>query len=140
LRSLKRKWFKSVNSLHQTTSSPSLTPGTDWQILSELELALGFDTQSAIEAWIMETLNPLDLNADFMRKVLKSAQDSATRASQTGISTLEFEHIHMLALASKDYSSKGSTWGFFRIEKMESLPDGREPKGHSIEFYFYREE
>jgi len=88
----------------------------------------------------METLNPLGLNADFMHKVLKSAQDSARRANQMGISTLEFEHIHLLALASKDYLSKGSTWGFFRIEKMESLPDGKESKGHSIEFYFYREE
>ena len=88
----------------------------------------------------METLTPLGLDADFMRKVLKSAQDSATRASQEGTRIPEFEHIHLLALASKDYSSKGSTWGFFRIEKMESLPDDREPKGHSIEFYFYREE
>lgn len=105
-----------------------------------MELSLDFDPKDAIETWIMDTLHPLGLNADLVRKVLKSAQDSATRARQTEISTQEFGHIHLVALDVKDHSSKNSTWGFFRIEKMESSPDSQELKGHSIEFYFYREE
>jgi hypothetical protein len=129
-----------VKSLNQSSDSLSLTPDTDWQILGELELPLNFDPNIAIETWIMDTLSPLGLNAELVRKVLKSAQDSAARARPPESSAQEFEHIDFLALASKDYSSKRSTWGFFRIEKMESSPTGREHKRHSIEFYFYREE
>ncbi|HXD11445.1 MAG TPA: hypothetical protein VN653_15370, partial [Anaerolineales bacterium] len=94
--------------MNQSSDSLSLTPDTDWQILGELELPLNFDPNIAIETWIMDTLSPLGLNAELVRKALKSAQDSAARARQTEIRAQEFEHIHLLALASKDFSSKRS--------------------------------
>jgi len=111
-------------------------PGADWQILGELELPVGSsNADDAIKARLMEILNPLNLHADFLNKILKSAQDAAARVMQNG---MELEHIHLLVFAPKDRSSKRQTWGFFRIEKIEGAADVDSPN-HAIEFYLYVE-
>ena len=110
----------------------------DWQILGELELSAGSDTNSAIGTWLAEILLPLNLQTDFMDRVLKSAQDAAARS--IGAETMTaFEHIHLLVFAPRENRTKGQTWGFFRIEKAGASTVTENPGDHSIEFYVYLE-
>jgi len=109
---------------------------TNWQILGELELPIGSNLDNTIKARLMEILNPLNLHAGFLNKILKSAQDAAGRVMQNG---MEFEHIHILIFVPLDYASKGHTWGFFRIEKIESATTDNRHPDHVIEFYLYFE-
>lgn len=118
-------------------NNPSLNKSTDadWQILGKLELPVGSMADLTINTWLMKTLNALNLQSDFLNKVLKSAQDAAG-AVQNG---MEFEHIHLLVFAPVDRTSIGKTWGFFRIEKIESAGQDKNPPDQSIEFYLYIE-
>ena len=112
--------------------------GADWQILGELALPVGSNADDRITVWLAETLNPLNLHADFVNKVLKSAQDAMARAMQVEFVT-EFAHIHLLVFAPADRASKGQTWGFFRISKIEGAKGDESPPDHAIEFYLYVE-
>lgn len=119
--------------------SPNNLSGTDWRILGELELTIGEEADGIISAWVTEILNPLCLHADFLNKVLKSAQDAAERAMQSENRQLDFEHIHLLIFFPGTRSSKRQTWGFFRIEKVGTPKANKNPYDHSIEFYLYPE-
>ncbi len=91
-----------------------------------------------IQAWLKENLGSLSLNTDFLNRILKSAQDSATRAFQAGVE-MKFEHIHLRVFTPESSISNEKTWGFFRIEKVGSPTANTNRVDHSIEFYLYRE-
>jgi hypothetical protein len=115
---------------HTNPSLPHI-PGADWRILGELELPAAAESDSAIQAWLANLLEPLRLHADFQNKILRSAQAAACLLhAQTEI---KFEHIHLLILVPPNHASKRGTWGFFRIEKVGQGGD------HAIEFYLYLE-
>jgi len=112
----------------------------EWQILGELELPVGTEASGRCDAWLAETLMPLKLHADFLNKVLKSAQEAIARLSHPASVVMAFEHIHLLVFVPADSSSNGQNWGFFRIEKIEgATTDGSVPN-HAIDFFLYREE
>ena len=119
--------------------SPNNLSGTDWRILGELELTIDEEADGVISAWLTEILNPFCLHADFLKKVLKSAQDAAGRATQSENIHLDLEHSHLLVFLPGTGASKGQTWGFFRIEKFESATQDKNPSDHAIEFYLYLE-
>jgi len=116
---------------HADSSLPR-NPGSDWHILDELELPATADFDFAIRAWLVNLLEPLTLPADFQNKVLRSGQEAAGPLFQSEAG-FKFEHLHLLILVPPNRASKGGTWGFFRIEKVERGGD------HAIEFYLYRE-
>jgi len=128
-----------VKPVKQIDPSSNNLSGTDWRILGELELTIGEEADGVISAWLTEILNPFRLHADFLNKVLKSAQDAAGRAMQSENRQLDFEHIHLLVFLPGTRASKGQTWGFFRIEKIESAKQHKNPSDHAIEFYLYLE-
>jgi len=121
-----------------TNPPPDNLNGNGWQILGELELTVNPDTDHTINKWLAATLSPLDLSADFLNKILTSAQDAAARAMQTK-TVIKFPHTHLLVFVPEDRASKVQTWGFFRIEKIESAKAGESPPDHAIEFYLYLE-
>lgn len=125
--------------MQQNKPSSNNSRDTDWQTLGELELPVGLSADAAINAWLIEILRPLDLQAEFQHKILKSAQDAAARILQAGMVEQEMDHIHLLAFAPGEHSSKPRTWGFFRIEKIESVTAGKKFPDHAIEFYLYLE-
>ena len=84
----------------------------------------------------MEILGSLNLPVDFLNKILKSTQDSAIRAMQAE-SLMKFEYIHLIIFAPSEHTSKGRTWGFFRIEKIENVTADYRLPDHAIEFYLY---
>jgi hypothetical protein len=73
-----------------------------------------------------------------LSKVLKSAHDAAVRAMQVE-NMMKFEHIHFIIFVPQERASKGQTWGFFRVEKIESVGQDKKPPDHAIEFYLYLE-
>jgi hypothetical protein len=108
----------------------------NWQILGECKLSLEASMDIEIQAWLREMLRSLSLSTDFLKRVLKSAQDSATHAFQAG---MKFEHIHLRIFVSQDDASSERTWGFFRIEKVGTPAANANLYDHSIEFYLYPE-
>lgn len=119
-------------------SSHTHSLGNNWHILGELELPVGASTDNALQSWLTELLDPLNLHADFLNQVLKSAQEVAVRVLNAE-TAMKFEHIHILVLVTSDHISKGGTWGFFRIEKIENTAEGDVAHGHTIGFYLYVE-
>ena len=122
--------------MQHKNSSSNNPPATDWQILGELELPISSESDGAINRWLTETLLPMHLPTDFLNKVLKSAQDTVARMM---LNEMKFEHIHLLIFVPVDRTSRGQTWGFFRIEKIESQMEVRNHPHHAIEFYLYLE-
>jgi hypothetical protein len=119
--------------------SPNNISGTGWRLLGELELPVLAQDDGAVSAWLTETLNPLNMHADFLNNVLKSAQDAAGRAIQSEKAQLNFEHIHLLVFLPATPASNRQTWGFFRIEKLERPEQHKSSPDHAIEFYLYLE-
>ncbi len=119
-------------------TNPSLDKSTDWQMLGEFELPVGADIQNIINSRLTEILLPLKLQADFLIRILKSAQ-AAVRAKESGVAALETGHIHLVVFTARSNAKDAKTWGFFRIEKFEHGQEVKDPPSHSIEFYLYIE-
>jgi hypothetical protein len=127
-----------VEYVRQTKPSPNNFPGADWQLLDELELSVGssMDEPIDINVWLTEILSPLELQTDFFKRVLSSAQDAIARAIQL-VPKTELAHVHLHIYAPADRMSNSPTWGFFRIEKTGvSALAGTAPY-HSIDLYLY---
>lgn len=112
--------------------------GPGWALLGELELAVKPDTDRTVNKWLMVILSPLRLHADFVKKVLKSAEEAAARAMQNE-TVLKLQHTHLLVFVTADHPSSRQNWGFFRIEKIAAKTDDQARLDHDIELYLYRE-
>lgn len=113
-------------------------PGPGWQLLAELELPARASVEASIRVWITEILHPLGLHEDFQRRLLASAQDAADRAFQPDAAK-KFDHIHITIHIPHNHDAQTGTWGFFRVEKIESFDGETAASAHSIEFYLYLE-
>ena len=117
-------------------SDPSST--SNWQMLGELVLPIGSDANDLLSVKLTELLAPLELHEKFLNRVLKSAQNYAGRAL-TPDAGIPFGEIHLYIFGSNERMSKGQTWGFFRIEKIDSDEQNLAYPDHTVEFYLYRE-
>lgn len=117
-------------------SDPSST--SSWQMLGELMLPIGSDTNELISAKLAELLAPLELHENFLNRVLKSAQNYVGRALTPDVG-VPFGEIHLFIFGPNERMSKGQTWGFFRIEKIDSQEQNVADPDHTVEFYLYRE-
>ncbi|HZM23029.1 MAG TPA: hypothetical protein VFC02_14870 [Anaerolineales bacterium] len=124
---------------HAEILSSRRPSGTDWQVLGELELAIGSEYAGVINTWMREKLSPLKLQADFINRILKSAQDAAGHFTESKGAGGEIGHIHIRVLAPLSQKLDEKTWGFFRIEKLESVREVKNPPDHYIEFHLYFE-
>lgn len=113
-------------------------PDTDWRILGELELPLGTTADSIFNAWLSDVLASLHLHADFLSKILESAEDVTARAVQTEMAT-QSQRTHLLIFIPANRPLEIQTWGFFRIEKVELVAENKNSPNHIIEFYLFPE-
>ena len=120
-------------------SSSGKSSRTDWQVLGELELPIGADCAGVIDTWMREKLKPVNLQADITNRIVKSAQDAARRFKESKGVEAEIGYIHILVFAPLSHKLKEKTWGFFRIEKLESVRKAKNPPDHYIEFHLYFE-
>jgi hypothetical protein len=110
---------------------------TSWQVLEELELMAGSNADATVGKCLAVILSRLDLRADFLDKVLKSAQEATSRAMQAE-SVRKFEHLHLLIFVPTAHTQNNQNWGFYRIEKVEKAA-GKTNPDHTIEFFLYQE-
>lgn len=122
---------------HLFPPSPRET-GPGWQLLGNLELPVGEEAADLVRLQLTRMLEPLHLHADFLEKILKSAQDSADRGREPNAG-LAFGHIHVSVFITKDRVPECTTWGYFRIEKIDSADSYKEHPDHAVEFYLYLE-
>jgi len=121
--------------MNNTSSAPS------WQMLGELILSAGSKPDELIALWLKELLAPLALHENFLTRVLQSAQKYAGRALRADVAAdAQFNHIHLSLFGPNERTSKGQSWGFFRIEKIDSANQNRPHPDHTVEFYLYREQ
>lgn len=122
---------------HTDTSLPQISE-TGWQLLGELQLPVGSHNDDAIHTWLTEILRPLQLHMTLLHKILQSAKETAARVMHFETAT-KFERVHFLVFTPVDYTSRGQTWGFFRIEKVEFARSFKDLPDHAVEFYLYLE-
>lgn len=108
-----------------------------WQLLGETQL-LADATADTINTWLAQILGPLNLQPDFVKQLLLSVEGVSLRAIHSNTS-LEFEHVHLCVFAPIDVKRNGNTWGFFRIEKIDSMEPNQDEPDHTVEFYLYLE-
>jgi hypothetical protein len=124
--------------MNHTNSFFHHASSTHWQLLGKLELTVDPDTDHTVGKWLAVILNGLNLHADFMNKVLKSAQETTARVMHAE-AVIRFRHIHLLVYAPPDHAPHRHNWGFFRIDKIKN-PSDQDYPNHAIEFYLYQDE
>jgi ribosome maturation protein Sdo1 len=111
---------------------------TGWQFLDELELPVSSDAEYHLRTWLTSSLNPLNMHADVLNKVLKSAQEAVARLIRAEVA-IKLERIKITLLVPAECTSKGQSWGFFRVEKSMNRTENTLAPGCAIEFYLYQE-
>ena len=124
--------------MKQIDLSHTNTPNAEWQLLGELNLSVEPDDKFAINTWLTELLNPLDLSTDFRNRVQESVQSSVMRILQPE-TALFAGHIHLSVYAPYEHIPERKTWGFFHIERIENRADTANVNDHAINFYLYVE-
>ena len=114
------------------------TPGTEWQLLGELNLSVNSASDFAINPWLTELLSPLDLSTDFLNRVLESAQVSVTRILRPIAIPIPVR-IHLSIFAPYKQIPERKTWGFFHIERIENQGEAVDARNHAIDYYLYVE-
>ena len=130
-----RLLFRPQKKMRQKKTSLKKHAEYGWQILGEIELSIGVASGDTINKWLTFILDLLELHADFVNRILQSAQDSVLRA-QHAESVVSSEHIHMTIIVPEDYELNNQNWGFFRIEK---IGNEQASSDHTIELYLYQE-
>jgi hypothetical protein len=100
-----------------------------------MKLPIGPDGGDAIRSLLEETLDPLQLPVELIRRVVKSIQEVTGRAVAGG---LLMEHIHLFIFVPTNYRSMRGMWGFFRIERINA-GDDNSPPNHAVDLYLYPE-
>ena len=120
------------------TDYTSLSSGTEWRLLGDLELPLSASVEDALTDWLTALLLPLTLQTDLLNKTIISAQEAVARAMYSEVSTA-FGHIHLSVFVPAAFTTHGHTWGFFRIEKIDNPESDDSHPNHVIELYLYQE-
>jgi hypothetical protein len=116
--------------------------GQEWLPFATLDLPGAQDAElppdDRIAAWLVETLRPLALPADFAGKLLASVQASSTfmPASSRQVTPAR---TRLMVFTSTTHPLPGQNWGFFRIEKHEGLPTDENGVLRALAFYLYVE-
>jgi hypothetical protein len=122
--------------MNQTDPYPSHTFGrSGWQAVGEITARNGLDGSGTFFSLLQEKLEPLHLEAEFIRRVMNSIEQILQRAvKQEGV----FEHIHLFIFVQANYSTMPGSWGFFRIERIDGEADSTS-RSHAVDLYLYPE-
>jgi hypothetical protein len=119
-------------------SEMSIFSPSRWHKLGELILPTDSSPHEVVSLWLTELLTPLGLHENFLNRILESAQTYVQR-SLSQDSGAPFGHIHLSIFGLNERRSNSQTWGFFRIEKIDSAEQNVSHPDHTLEFYLYRE-
>ena len=122
-----------MNSQSHTDSHNS-----NWELLGEIELPFNGSQYEAIHEWLSQTLEPLKLHEDLIRRVETSLQEANRRAMDMHTGK-KMQNIHLRIHVPLERTSKGKTWGFFRVEKIEEKSTNGQMPDHATELFLYLE-
>lgn len=114
------------------------THNSNWELLGELKLSFKSGQHEAIHEWLSQILEPLKLHEDLIRRVETSLREAARRAMDTHAGKT-MQHIHIRIHVPLVRTSKGKTWGFFRVEKIEETSTNGQMPDHATELFLYLE-
>jgi hypothetical protein len=123
--------------MKRTDSSFNDYPVTGWQLLGRLNLSRDLDIEPTIHAWLLETLQLINLHMEFFKKLSLSVKSSAVNSLEPHHEKQALDHIHLLLFVRRKQETESRSWGFFHIEKLEGSTNENGPPDHSIEFYIY---
>jgi len=107
-------------------------------MVGEAEFPIGTTMDDLVHTWLVDTLQPHNLNARLLEKIIESAHLASERNIQY-VDGQDSDHVHMLIFTPLDIPSHGQSWGFFRVEKRGDPPGENDPHDHAISFYLYLE-
>jgi hypothetical protein len=112
-------------------------PRTNWQRLGQLKLKAGSNLDGTIKSWFMNTLRDFSLPGDLVSRLLASMEEAKARVLRSHSIETQFEYLEIAILAPAEETSKGHTWGFFRVEREAIDSQIESVKGYCVEYYLY---
>jgi hypothetical protein len=104
-------------------------------MLGERELPLEAGAAEVFWEWLDQLLQPLEIPADFRRKILQSTLDAATPREAAP----EGARVQLSLWMPAEPARTPQGWGFFRVETIGNAREGSTKTRHEIKVYLYRE-
>lgn len=114
-----------------------LSTDQNWLTLGGLDLPAD-DTGSAVSGWLARTLDGLNLRPDLLDKLNRAIQAAADRDGAPRREAVSAP-LRLVVYSSPDHPAVSHNWGFFIIEKFDSLSARSAGPQRTIELYLYRE-
>jgi hypothetical protein len=130
----------SADQVQSTNQTLTNMPGSDWEMLGELRLAVN-DSGELIDAWVAETLESCSVSSECLANIGKSAGEALSQVLD-GDSLPDSGQIHLRVFAAGQVRPDvdvEQTWGFFRIKRRTPEAPGEGGLSHFIDFYLYVE-
>lgn len=124
--------------MNDSDSSDNRIPGPGWHLLGSLDLTSEQSSTEAIGTWLVDILSPLQLDEDFLKRVLESAGEAALNGIKAG-GEEKSRYARLKIFAPSKYVSTRQMWGFFRIENIGSGKHSDNSPQPTIEFFLYIE-
>lgn len=85
----------------------------------------------------MNVLSDFSLPGDLVSRLMKSIEEATARVLSPDSTPVQLEYLEIVVLAPAGQTSRGHTWGFFRVERASADSQIEDAKGHCIEYYLY---
>ena len=112
-------------------------PRTNWQMLGQLKLRPGSNRDGTLKAWLVNALSDSTLPSDLVSRLLASMEEVTRRVPRPDNTQEQLAYLEIVVLAPTGQTSKGHTWGFFRVERGSTDTELENAKGHCVEYYLY---
>ncbi len=116
-------------------NNPSRFPSSypAWQAAGQVLLPANPGERMEARSRLVEKLDPLQLPEEFVHRIETSVRQILER-----VDTREprFDHVRLFIFVPVDYKANRGSWGFFRIERIDSSDAGRF-RGHAVDLYLY---
>lgn len=120
----------------------SINPPTrpEWRLIYQLSILDDTPVEKVLTDSLAVELEPMEMSADFLQKVIQSIKNSVANALDNLRSARTDFQLKLFVYVPKKIKARNDkrNWGFFRVEKTEpaSISKNRTAT-HSIEFYLY---
>ena len=113
---------------------------TDWLPIGQLKLPLPSTPKGSLEAWLLETFEPIDLPPELLDTLKISITEAVSRMNLSPIQSTQEASLKLFVSQDvKTAQPSNRYWGFFRLEKAGiGSGEGDIPK-HILEYYLYLE-
>ncbi len=120
----------------------SINPLTqpEWRLIYQLSILDDTPVEKVLTDSLAVELEPMEMSADFLQKVIQSIKNSVANALDNLRSARTDFQLKLFVYVPKKIKARNRkrNWGFFRVEKTEPASISKNRTAiHSIEFYLY---